>query len=280
MKEGTIGIVGLGLMGGSLGIALKQISPHLKIVGLDHNADHAAQALELHLIDGVANTMDEITACDVVFLTIPVDSIIAVAQQIKSLDEYCTVIDLGSTKEKISQAIPSHLRKNFITAHPMTGTEKFGPTAATEGLYTDKVVVLCDMEMSGVHQQEVAKRIFTQIGMTLVFMGSKDHDRHAAFISHMPHALSFSLANSVMQQEDRNNIIALAGGGFRDMSRIAKSSPSMWEDIFRQNKINVLQAIKAFETELDKCRTMVEKEDWKALNSWMHEANKLHHILS
>lgn len=280
MKEGTIGIVGLGLMGGSLGIALKQISPHLKIVGLDHNAGHAAQALELHLIDGVANTMDEITACDVVFLTIPVDSIIAVAQQIKSLDEYCTVIDLGSTKEKISQAIPSHLRKNFITAHPMTGTEKFGPTAATEGLYTDKVVVLCDMEMSGVHQQEVAKRIFTQIGMKLVFMGSKEHDRHAAFISHMPHALSFSLANSVMQQEDRNNIIALAGGGFRDMSRIAKSSPSMWEDIFRQNKINVLQAIKAFETELDKCRTMVEKEDWKALNSWMHEANKLHHILS
>ncbi len=280
MKEGTIGIVGLGLMGGSLGIALKQISPHLKIVGLDHNADHAAQALELHLIDGVANTMDEITACDVVFLTIPVDSIIAVAQQIKSLDEYCTVIDLGSTKEKISQAIPSHLRKNFITAHPMTGTEKFGPTAATEGLYTDKVVVLCDMEMSGVHQQEVAKRIFTQIGMKLVFMGSKEHDRHAAFISHMPHALSFSLANSVMQQEDRNNIIALAGGGFRDMSRIAKSSPSMWEDIFRQNKINVLQAIKAFETELDKCRTMVEKEDWKALNLWMHEANKLHHILS
>ncbi|MDD2399159.1 MAG: prephenate dehydrogenase [Sulfurovum sp.] len=280
MKEGTIGIVGLGLMGGSLGIALKKISPDLKIVGLDHNADHAAQALELHLIDTVANTIDAITACDVVFLTIPVDSIIAVAQQIKNLDEYCTVIDLGSTKEKISHAIPSHLRKNFITAHPMTGTEKFGPAAATEGLYTDKVVVLCDMEMSGVHQQEVAKRIFTQIGMKLVFMGSKEHDRHAAFISHMPHALSFSLANSVMQQEDRNNIIALAGGGFRDMSRIAKSSPSMWEDIFRQNKINVLQAIKAFETELDKCRTMVEKEDWKALNSWMHEANKLHHILS
>lgn len=280
MKEGTIGIVGLGLMGGSLGIALKKISPDLKILGFDHNADHAAQALELHLIDTVANTIDEITACNVVFLTIPVDSIIAVAQQIKNLDEYCTVIDLGSTKEKISHAIPSHLRKNFITAHPMTGTEKFGPTAATEGLYTDKVVVLCDMEMSGVHQQEVAKRIFTQIGMKLVFMGSKEHDRHAAFISHMPHALSFSLANSVMQQEDRNNIIALAGGGFRDMSRIAKSSPSMWEDIFRQNKINVLQAIKAFETELDKCRTMVEKEDWKALNSWMHEANKLHHILS
>jgi Prephenate dehydrogenase len=162
----------------------------------------------------------------------------------------------------------------------MTGTEKFGPTAAIEGLYTDKVVVLCDMEMSGAYQQEAAKRLFKQIGMKLVFMGSKEHDRHAAFISHMPHALSFSLANSVMQQEDRNNIIALAGGGFRDMSRIAKSSPTMWEDIFRQNKTNLLQAIGAFETELDKCRTMVENEEWDTLNKWMQEANRLHHILS
>ncbi|MDQ1325676.1 MAG: prephenate dehydrogenase [Campylobacterota bacterium] len=279
MREKTIGIVGLGLMGGSLGLALKKISPHLKIVGLDHNPSHAAQAIDLHLADSVVDTIEEVTACDVVFLTIPVDSIIAVAQQIKGLDEACTVIDLGSTKEKISSAIPSHLRKNFVAAHPMTGTEKFGPAAATEGLYTDKVVVLCDMEMSGAHQQEVAKRLFKQIGMKLVFMGSKEHDRHAAFISHMPHALSFSLANSVMQQEDRNNIIALAGGGFRDMSRIAKSSPTMWEDIFRQNKTNLLQAIEAFETELDKCRTMVENEEWGTLNRWMQEANKLHHIL-
>lgn len=280
MREKTIGIVGLGLMGGSLGLALRNISPHLKIVGFDHNASHVAQAIELHLADIVVNSMEEITACDVIFLTIPVDSIIAVAQQMKSLDEMCTVIDLGSTKEKISHAIPSHLRKNFVTAHPMTGTEKFGPTAAIEGLYADKVVVLCDMEMSGAHQQEVAKRLFKQIGMKLVFMGSKEHDRHAAFISHMPHALSFSLANSVMQQEDRNNIIALAGGGFRDMSRIAKSSPTMWEDIFRQNKTNLLQAIEAFETELDKCRTMVENEEWDTLNRWMQEANRLHHILS
>jgi len=115
--------------------------------------------------------------------------------------------------------------------------------------------------------------------MNIVCMGSKEHDRHAAFISHMPHAISYSLANSVMAQEDSKSIIALAGGGFKDMSRIAKSSPNMWEDIFRQNKTNVLEAIQSFQSELKKCQKMVENEEWKMLNDWMREANTLHDIL-
>jgi prephenate dehydrogenase len=110
-------------------------------------------------------------------------------------------------------------------------------------------------------------------------MGAKEHDRHAAFISHMPHALSYALANSVMQQEDPESIVALAGGGFKDMSRIAKSSPKMWEDIFRQNKVNLIEAIEAFETELKQCRNMVDNEEWTALNQWMQDANTLHDIL-
>ncbi len=223
--------------------------------------------------------VDEISCCDIIILTIPVDGIIAVAQQLTALDEKCTVIDLGSTKAKISASIPESVRSNFVTAHPMTGTEKFGPKAAISKLYENKVVVLCDMEKSGEHQKEVAKKLFSSIGMKLVFMGSAEHDRHAAFISHMPHALSFSLANSVMKQEDAASIIALAGGGFRDMSRIAKSSPHMWEDIFRQNKNNLLEAIENFEVELKKCRHMVENGEWEALNKWMEDANRLHDIL-
>ena len=125
----------------------------------------------------------------------------------------------------------------------------------------------------------MAKNLFSDIGMTLVFMDAKEHDRHAAFISHMPHALSYSLANSVMKQEAAESIIALAGGGFKDMSRIAKSSPNMWEDIFRQNKTNLLEAISVFQTELKKCKKIVEDEEWDTLNEWMQEANKLHDIL-
>jgi len=274
-----IGIIGLGLMGGSLSKALQKTSKNFHFIGLDHNAKHCTQALALGLVDEVVLKLDEISHCDIIFLTIPVDGIIAISQKFKQLDTKCTIIDLGSTKEKISQSIPSKIRTNFVTAHPMTGTEKFGPSAAITDLYQDKVVVLCDMEKSGTYQQEVAKNLFSDIGMTLVFMDAKEHDRHAAFISHMPHALSYSLANSVMKQEAAESIIDLAGGGFKDMSRIAKSSPNMWEDIFRQNRTNVLEAINVFQSELKKCKKMVENEEWDTLNDWMKEANKLHDIL-
>ncbi len=279
MQIQNIGIVGLGLMGGSLSLALKKTSNHFYFVGLDHNTTHCKQALSLGLVDEIVNTLEEIKSCDVIFLTVPVDSIIEIVQQLESLNPHCTVIDLGSTKEKISYSIPKTLRQNFVTAHPMTGTEKFGPTAAIEELYKDKIVVLCDMQMSGNHQQNTAKSLFASIGMKLVYMDAREHDRHAAFISHMPHALSYALANSVMKQEDSENIVALAAGGFRDMSRIAKSSPNMWEDIFKQNKTNLLEAIYSFETELKKCCKMVENEEWNTLNEWMSEANALHDIL-
>jgi len=274
-----VGIVGLGLMGGSLSLALKKHSKEYYFMGLDHNELHCSQALKLGLVDEICTSTEALTSCDIIFLSIPVDGIISVAKQLGSLPEKCTVIDLGSTKEKISLSIPSDIRHNFVAAHPMTGTEKFGPTAALENLYTEKVVVLCDLEKSGEHQQEVAKELFSDIGMKIVCMGAKEHDRHAAFISHMPHALSYALANSVIKQEASESIIALAGGGFKDMSRIAKSSPNMWEDIFRQNRANVLEAINSFQSELKKCQKMVENEEWETLNDWMKDANTLHDIL-
>ncbi len=279
MFQRKIGFIGLGLMGGSLSIALKKLSNNDYFIGYDHNKTHCQQALTLNLVDTIAQSLDEIKECDIIFLSIPVDGIIAVAQNLAPLSPTCTVIDLGSTKEKISLSIPKNIRQNFVTAHPMTGTEKFGPTAAIEDLYTDKVIVLCDLEKSGKHQETAAKTLFTDIGMKIVCMNAKEHDRHAAFISHMPHALSYALANSVIGQEDAKSIIALAGGGFKDMSRIAKSSPNMWEDIFRQNKDNVLEAMQTFQLELQKCQKLVEDEDWKALNTWMNNANALHNIL-
>ncbi|RLA73234.1 MAG: prephenate dehydrogenase [Epsilonproteobacteria bacterium] len=274
-----IGIIGLGLMGGSLGIALKSCDSARQIIGFDHNAGHCTQALELELVEQIAQSLDEIKSCDVIFLSIPVGGIIAVMQDMKDIPPNCTIIDMGSTKEKIVSSIPQEIRKNFVASHPMTGTEKFGPTAAIKDLYEDQVVVLCNLEESGSHQQKTASTLYREIGMNLVFMGAKEHDRHAAFISHMPHALSYALANTVMMQEDPKSITALAGGGFRDMSRIAKSSPHMWEDIFRQNKRNLLEALNHFNTELKRCQEMVEHEEWDELNQWMQDANKLHDIL-
>jgi prephenate dehydrogenase len=275
----NIGIVGLGLMGGSLGLALKKIPKKYKVIGYDHNKKHQEDALKLELVDRLANNFSEIKTCDVIVLTIPVDAIIKTTQKLQDVHEQCTIIDFGSSKEKIDDAIPKQIRQNFVTAHPMTGTEKFGPTAAIEGLYDNKVMVVCNQEKSAEIQNKIALEIFADIHAKVVFMGAKEHDRHAAFISHMPHAVSYAIANSVMKQENPQSIIALAGGGFKSMSRIAKSSPNMWEDIFRQNKDNLLKSLKIFNKEMQICQELIEKEEWEKLHRWMAEANKLHDIL-
>lgn len=270
-------IIGLGLMGGSLALGLQKLNFITKVIGYDHNPEHNKTALQLGLVEDVVS-FEEVLQADVIFLAIPVNGIIRVLEDLKGVDKDTTIIDLGSTKEKIIEAVPQEIRKNFVAAHPMTGTENFGPQAAVEGLYEDKVVVLCDLEDSGEKQQQVARKIFKALQMKKYFMKAREHDRHAAFISHMPHAISYSLANTVMRQENKHNILALAAGGFRSMSRLAKSSPNMWEDIFKQNKSNILEAIELFEKELSCMKDAIEKEEWDAVHKEMSDGNKLYDI--
>ena len=274
----NIAIIGLGLMGGSLALSLKEQNYVKSVIGYDHNQEHETQAIALKLVDKIV-PFEKLKEADVIFLAIPVNGVIAVMQELVDVAETTTIIDLGSTKEKIVASIPPVIRKNFIAAHPMTGTENFGPSAAIEGLYTDKVVVLCDLEESGTHQQVTARKIFKSLQMKKYFMKAKEHDRHAAFISHMPHVISYSLANTVMKQEQKNDILALAAGGFRSMSRLAKSSPYMWEDVFRQNKANILEAIELFEHELQSLKSSIQNDEWEKVHQDMSDGTKLHDIL-
>jgi prephenate dehydrogenase len=274
----NVAIVGLGLMGGSLALSLKKLDFITSIVGSDHNPLHQKQAKELNLVDKIVE-FDEIKSCDVIFLAIPVDGVIASLKNLTDISKTSTIIDLGSTKSKIVSSVPDDIRENFVAAHPMTGTENFGPLAAVEGLYENQVVVLCGLEDSGEAQSNVAKKIFKALNMKMYYMGAQEHDRHAAFISHMPHAISYSIANTVMNQENKNNILALAAGGFRSMSRLAKSSPNMWEDIFRQNKGNLLEAIELFEDELKLLKKNIEDENWEKVHKNIESGNRLHDIL-
>ena len=274
----NIAIVGLGLMGGSLALSLKKLDFIDSIVGSDHNLEHQKTALELKLVDKFVE-FEELKNYDVIFLAIPVNGVIASLKKLTDVNETTTIIDLGSTKDKIVASVPPSIRKNFVAAHPMTGTENFGPSAAIEGLYDDKVVVLCDLEDSGELQQKVSRKIFKALNMKKYFMRANEHDRHAAFISHMPHAISYSIANTVMKQENKHNILALAAGGFRSMSRLAKSSPDMWEDIFKQNKSNLLEAIELFEKELANIKENIKNDEWQKVHKDISDGNKLHDIL-
>ncbi len=272
-----VGIVGLGLMGGSLALDLKKHNLATTIVGYDRNPKHCTQALELGLVDRIV-AFEELKKCDVIFLAIPVEGIIAALQELQDISPHTTIIDLGSTKERIVASCPPTIRKNFVAAHPMTGTEYSGPLAAFEGLYYDKIVVLCNTEENEPLHKERAENIFVAIGMQIVYMDAKEHDLHAAYISHLPHAISYALANSVLKQEDPKSILILAAGGFRDMSRLAKSSPTMWSDIFKQNKANLLISLEVFKKELRYAKELIEEERWEELKEWMQNATTLHQI--
>ena len=276
MDKKVIGIIGLGLIGGSLGLALKE-NQQYKIVGYDRNPQHCEDAKILGLVDEVVS-FQEIEQVDILFLAIPVDGIITVLHQLKNPKDDITIIDMGSTKEKIVKSIPPQLRKNFIPAHPMAGTEKSGPSASLNYLYKDKVVVLCDLEESGEKQKKESEEIFHYLQMKIIYMNSVEHDIHTAWISHLPHAISFALANSVLAQENRESILNLSAGGFKDMSRLAKSSPQMWKDVFSQNRANVLQSISYFQDELERFKTMIEEKRWDELEENMRNGNRLQYF--
>ena len=271
------GIIGLGLIGGSLGLALKEIGMFRRIVGLDSNEIHLQQALSLGLVDEGVD-LDEIKLCDVIFLATPVEAILEILPQLVGVAPHTTIIDLGSTKHLISQSIPKEIRKNFVCAHPMSGTENFGPKAAFKELLPHHIIVLTDLEQSGEFQAAMAKEIFIALKMNIIKMDSKSHDNHAAFISHLPHIISYALANTVLSQQNPKDILALAGGGFKSMVRIAKSSPKMWSDVSKQNKQELLKSFEAFQKELDFAINLIQNDKWKELEEWMAKANSLYAI--
>ena len=278
IEQLKFGIVGLGLMGGSFAKVVKKYNLSSSVVGYDHNKEHQKQALALNLVERIVE-LDELLLCDVIVLCIPVDAIIKFMPTLEGISANTTIMDFGSTKKLIVDNIPKSIRKNFIAAHPMTGTEEFGPSAAIDGLYEGKTVVLCDLDICDNLHKERVLNIFNAIAMRIVEMDSTTHDKHACYISHLPHAISYGLANTVMSHEDPENIITLAAGGFRDMSRIAQSSSHMWTDIFRQNRENLLKSLDLYASQMQDMQKMLQDEDYESLSIWMDKANSLHDIL-
>jgi len=276
-----ISIVGLGLIGGSMALDLKACGLASEVIGVDRNPEHCEEALKLKLVDQVLSLEEALPLSELVILAIPVQHIVELLPSILDKVSNQVVIDVGSTKEEVSQKVRNHPnRSQFVATHPMAGTEFSGPSAAVIGLFRNKVTIFCDIALSSPQARELVTEVYTQLGMPIIEMESKEHDLHAAYVSHISHISSFALALTVLKKErDTENIFNLASGGFDSTVRLAKSSAAMWTPIFQQNAQNVISVLDTYIAELKQFRAAIENQDAEALNQIITEANKIRRIL-
>jgi prephenate dehydrogenase len=162
----------------------------------------------------------------------------------------------------------------------MWGTEYSGPSAAVEGAFEKKAVILCDLDKSAEDATKIARSIFEVIGMQIFEMNSLDHDLHAAYVSHISHISSFALANTVLEKEKEDQaIFEMASAGFESTVRLAKSNPEMWTPIFKQNKDNILDVLNEHIMQLRKFKSCLEKENWDYLKELIEKANQIRRII-
>jgi prephenate dehydrogenase len=278
----NVTIIGVGLIGGSFALALKEKNIAKHIIGVDFNETNLTKALALGLIDEALSLEEAVKKSDLIYVAIPVDATIAVMEKIMPLiNEKQIVADAGSTKFALSEILKNHpLRNRFVGTHPMWGTEHSGPEAAVHGAFEGKACVICDKENSASDAVETIENIYKKIGMHLVYMDAHAHDLHAAYISHISHITSFALANTVLEKEREDDaIFELASGGFESTVRLAKSNPAMWVPIFKQNKENVLDVLNEHIMQLKKFKSCLEKENYEYLLELIEDANKIRRII-
>jgi prephenate dehydrogenase len=276
-----LAVIGLGLIGGSMAKDLRRTKFATEIIGVDSHPSNAKIALEVGLVDRIEHLEKAVKEADIVLLAIPVDKIAQVLPTILSeISASTTVIDVGSTKREITEAVKGHvMRGNYVASHPMSGTENSGPTAALEHLFESKICIICDHQISRPQHLALAEKMFQALGMSIAYMSSDEQDHTTAFISHLPHATSFALANTVQAIEDRNIIFDLASGGFQSAVRLAKSSPQMWGPIFWQNRDYIFEALEAYIHHLEEFKKSLKNNDHEKLISLIENANNIRGIL-
>lgn len=277
-----VAIVGTGLIGGSLALALKKAAFASKIIGVDQNPEHLEKASSLKIIDETATLQEACKLADMVILTIPVDAISVVLPEVLDfIPENTTVVDMGSTKEKICASVAKHSKRScFVAAHPIAGTENTGPEAAIIDLFTHKKTIICEKEKSNQKALEQTEKLFHILEMSIEYMTAKDHDLHIAYVSHLSHISSFTLGLTVLEKEKNEKLIFnMAGSGFASTVRLAKSSPEMWAPIFDQNKENISDALGTYIENLQAFKDAIDSNDRQKTQTLMEQANAIRKVL-
>ncbi len=251
-------------------------------MGVDANDDNARRAQEIGLVDEILPLENAVKDAELIVTAIPVNAIRSVLLKVlASVGDQAVIIDTGSTKSQICKAVHDNARRHqFIAAHPLAGTENSGPDAALRGLFREKTNIICEREKSSPEALRVADQVFSALGMRTIFMDPVEHDKHAAYVSHLSHVSAFLLGQTVLDMEqDEKNIFNLAGSGFESTVRLAKSSPDMWAPIFEQNAEYLSQALLEYIMQLQRFQYHLMKRDIKELHKIMTQANRIRTVL-
>lgn len=277
-----ISIIGVGLIGGSMALKLREKNLASFIYGIDNNTQHISDALNLNIIDAEAGLEEGIKNSDLIILAIPVDAARKLLPAILDLvSDHQIVMDAGSTKAGIVHAVKDHpKRSRFVAFHPMWGTENNGPKSAIAESFSGKAGVICNKEESSEDALATVEKVVNALDMHMIYMNAEDHDVHTAYISHISHITSYALANTVLEKErEEETIFQLASSGFSSTVRLAKSHPEMWVPIFKQNKENVLDVLNEHISQLRKFKSALEKENYEYLEELITNANRIRGIL-
>lgn len=261
-----IGILGLGLIGGSIAAGIKSSLPDCRVIAWDASKESLESGLSLGVIDAAASELDDLYAAEIIVLAIPVQ---AMAEAVSRLDFGRTIVtDVGSVKGQVIEAVTNatgDMPAGFVPGHPIAGSERHGVTAANPALFKKHQVILTPLEVTDPVAIRKVTRLWESLGAQVVTMSPEHHDSVLAQTSHLPHLLAFGLVETLAQGDDSLEVFEYAAGGFRDFSRIAASDPVMWRDIFLSNPGPVLEVLDRFSESLAEMRQMIESGDGESL---------------
>lgn len=271
-------IFGVGLIGGSVALALKKASSATHIVGVGRSTESLNQALKLGIIDAIETNIE--AACsdaDLILLATPVAQTKAILQSIQPHLEPKTVItDAGSTKSDVLAAAREVLGEKFsqfVGAHPIAGAEKTGPTAAKNDLFVGKNVIITPTPETNMEAASRASDFWKSCGANVSKMSALEHDAVFAAVSHLPHLLAFALVNEIANRPNAAQLFSFAASGFRDFTRIAGSSPEMWRDIALANNTALLKELEAYEKQISALKNMLKNQDERGLQAIFERAS-------
>ena len=272
-------IFGVGLIGGSLALALRQANYCQTIVGCSRNAEHLQTAVDLGVIDSfTTDPQAAVQEADMVLLAVPMGAMRRLLEQIKpALPADAILTDAGSTKGSVVAEVEQVFGKDysrFVPGHPIAGREKSGVEAAIADLYINKRVILTPLAHTDAQAVAKVEMMWKVTGAILEQMPFQLHDQVLAATSHLPHILAFSLVDTLLNLPMREDIFRYAAGGFRDFTRIASSDPVMWRDICLTNKDAILDVIGKLQADLSEFSTMIADQDGEGLHTRMARAKQ------